>query len=83
MDEPIRIAATLFEDAYATPAAILVGLIADPQLEVLHEDRGHLRTLRRAGCIALQAPTPLGQRVAMVLRASYGMQAWSHAKALG
>jgi len=76
MNEPDRIAAILVEEAFATPAAILVALIADERLEVLPEDLGHLGPLQRMGCIDNFAPTPLGQRVGMVLRATHGLEPW-------
>ena len=71
-----QLAAALAEDAWATPAAILVAKIDDPQLEVLRADFAHLRTLERVGCLWQGHVTPLGQRVGMVLRAEHGIQPW-------
>ena len=71
-----QLAVALVEDTWATPAAILVAKIDDPQLEVLHADIAHLRTLERAGCLLKGNVTPLGQRVGMVLRAEHGIQPW-------
>jgi len=71
-----RVAQALMDDSFACPAAILVALIDDPSLAVLPADRRHLLTLRRRGCIGLSGPTPLGQRVGLVLRNVHGLEAW-------
>lgn len=72
-----RIAQTLMDDSFACPAAILVSLIDDPSMAVLPADRHHLVTLQGRGCIGLSGPTPLGQRVGLVLRNVHGLEAWS------
>ena len=77
MNHPARIAEILFEDSFATPAAILVALIDDPSMAVLRTNRHHLQTLQRRGCIGIAGPTALGRRVGLVLRNVHGLEAWS------
>lgn len=77
MNQPARIAEILYEDSFATPAAILVALLDDPSMAVLRADRHHLQTLQRRGCIGLAGPTALGRRVGLVLRNVHGLEAWS------
>lgn len=77
MNHPARIAEILYEDSFATPAAILVALIDDPSMAVLRADRNHLQTLQRRGCIGIAGPTALGRRVGLVLRNVHGLEAWS------
>lgn len=82
MTDVWRIAQTLMDDSFACPAAILVALIDDPAMAVLPADRHHLVTLRRWGCLGSSGPTPLGQRVGLVLRNVHGLEAWSTGFAL-
>jgi hypothetical protein len=75
MTQPARIAEILYEDSFATPAAILVALIDNPSMAVLPADRHHMLALRRRGCIGLSGPTALGRRVGLVLRNVHGLEA--------
>lgn len=76
MTDARKLAAVLVDDAWSTPATILVAKIDDPRLEVLRADRTHLATLERCGCLAHGMPTPLGQRVGVVLRTVHGIEPW-------
>ena len=77
MTDARRIAQTLIDDSFACPAAILVALIDDPSMAVPPADRHHLLTLRRRGCIGRSGPTPISQRVGLMLRNVHGLEAWS------
>jgi len=78
MTDPARIAAALMADTFACPAAILVAFDDDPELVVLRSDVVHVATLRRLGCLSGNELTPLGEKVADVLREVHGVQAWKH-----
>ena len=57
MSHPARIAEILYEDSFATPAAILVALIDDPSMAVPPENRHHmlaLGTVAASACLALR-----------------------------
>ncbi len=74
MNEPQRIAAMLAREGDGCAAAILVAMAGAPSVAVLREDSAHLVGLRRLGCINRDRLTPIGQRVALVLRSLHGVE---------
>lgn len=74
MNEPQRIAAMLAREGDGCAAAILVAMAGAAAVAVLREDRGHLIDLRQLGCVSREKLTPLGQRVALVLRSLHGVE---------
>lgn len=69
MSEPRRIANLLVAGTDHCAAAILVALHDDPTIVPRGSDAHHVRALCSLGCIEDGSITPLGARVAMVLRA--------------
>jgi hypothetical protein len=69
MTEPQRIAARLTNGSDLAAAALLVALCADDAVEITPEDRYLVRVLEEYGCVHEGARTPLGSRVAIILRA--------------
>jgi len=74
MNEPQRIAAMLAREGDGCAAAILVAMAGSARFDVLREDGPQLLSLRRLGCMSRDALTPLGQRVALVLRSLHGVE---------
>jgi len=76
MTDARRIARVLMDVAFACPAAILIAFVDDPRLVVLWQDKAHLRTLVRQGCLLAGGAIPFSQQVATILLAVHGVQAW-------
>lgn len=67
--ETERIADLLTESDDLSAAALLVAISEDDGLVVPREDLYLVRELEAAGCLSEGKRTPMGQRVAIVLRA--------------
>lgn len=81
MNEPQRIADVLTGSTDLCAAAILVALHDDPGVEILPTDARRLDELLDMGCVSGSGITPLGARVAMVLRAYCRVRPYPGARA--